>query len=103
MKVEWARTPWQKFKGLMLRKEVKKPLVLVIERESRFGASIHMMFMRFPIDAVFLDRHKKVVDIAHVLWPWTFNYTPKVPAKYVVEMKAGGAKRIKIGHGMKLD
>ena len=101
MKVEWARTPWQKFKGLMLRKEVKRPLVLVMDRESRLGASIHMMLMRFPIDAVFLDGDKKVVDIAR-LEPWVFNYTPKKPAKYVVEMKAGTAK-FKIGEKLELE
>ena len=101
MKVEWARTPWQKFKGLMLRKEVKRPLVLVMDRESRLGASIHMMFMRFPIDAVFLDGDKRVVDIAR-LEPWALNYTPKKAAKYVVEMKAGTAK-FKIGEKLELE
>ena len=101
MKVEWARTPWQKFKGLMLRKYVKRPLVLVMERESRLGASIHMMFMRFPIDAVFLDKERRVVDIAR-LEPWSFNYTPKKAAKYVVEMAAGSAK-FKIGQRLELE
>lgn len=103
MKVEWAKSSWQKFRGLMFRKEIQKPLVLVLNKESRAGASIHMMFMRFPIDAVFLNKNKKVVDIARVLWPWVLNYTPKAPAKYVVEMKAGGAKRIRIGQKLKLE
>jgi len=101
MIVEWAKTPWQKFMGLMLRKELKKPMVLVMERESRLGASIHMMFMRFPIDAVFLDKDKRVVDIAH-LRPWAFNYTPKRAAKYVVEMRMGTAK-FEIGEKLELE
>ncbi|MFC2174399.1 DUF192 domain-containing protein [archaeon] len=101
MKVEWATTPWQKFLGLMFRKEVKKPLVLVLGKESRMGASIHMMFMRFPIDAVFLDTERKVVDTA-TLRPWALNYTPKKPAKYVVEMKAGTANH-KLGATVKLE
>ena len=32
--------------------------------------SVHMFFMRFPIDAVFLDRDHKVVGIRHDLRPW---------------------------------
>jgi len=101
MRVDWARTPWQKFMGLMLRKEVEKPLVLVLDKESRLGASIHMMFMRFPIDAVFLDKNKRVVDIA-TLRPWAFNYTPKKAAKYVVEMRAGTA-RFRMGQRVELE
>ncbi len=101
MKVEWATTPWQKFKGLMLRRDVKRPLVLVLDRESRLGASIHMMFMRFPIDAVFLDNDMRVVDKV-TLEPWAFNYTPKRPAKYVVEMKAGSAE-FKLGEKVELE
>lgn len=101
MKVEWARSPWQKFMGLMFRKEIGKPLVLELAKESRFGASIHMCFMRISIDAVFLDKDKKVVDIV-TLKPWVFNYTPKKAAKYVVEMKAGTAK-FRIGERLKLE
>lgn len=60
-----------------------------------------MMFVRFPIDAVFLDENEKVVDIA-TLNPWTINYTPKKPAKYVVEMKAGTAN-YKLGEKLHLE
>ncbi len=100
MKCEWATTTSQKMLGLMFRKEVKKPLVLVLGKESRLGSSIHMMFMRIPIDAVFLDKEKKVVDVV-TLKPWVINYTPKKPAKYVVEMKAGTAK-FKLGQKLEL-
>jgi uncharacterized protein len=32
--------------------------------------SVHMFFMRFPIDVVFLDSEWKVVAIKHRLRPW---------------------------------
>ena len=32
--------------------------------------SVHMFFMRFPIDVVFLDRDWKVVSVRHGLRPW---------------------------------
>ena len=34
--------------------------------------SIHTMFVRFPIDVVFLDRDMTVVSISHDLKPWRF-------------------------------
>ncbi|ORU01108.1 hypothetical protein D081_0556 [Anaerovibrio sp. JC8] len=33
--------------------------------------SIHMMFMRFPIDVIFYDKNYKVVKVATELKPWT--------------------------------
>ena len=101
MMVDWAKTPLQKMMGLMFQKKLERPLVLVLGRESRVGASIHMMFMRFPIDAVFLDTEKKVVDKV-TLKPWALNYTPKKAAKYVVEMKVGTAK-CKVGDKVVLE
>ncbi len=90
--MEWARTAREKILGLMFRRRIVKPLVLELPAEMRVGASIHMMFVRFPIDAVFLDKKFRVVDIAKSLKPWTLNYTPKKAAKYILEMEAGGCK-----------
>ena len=60
------------------------------------ASSIHMMFMNFPIDALFLDSEKRIVDIAENLQPWVLNFTPKKPAKFIIEMKAGLAKKFKL-------
>lgn len=49
-----------------------------------------MLLMRFPIDAVFLDRAGRVVKVAHRLRPWV----PVVAARgavEVVELTAGAA------------
>jgi uncharacterized membrane protein (UPF0127 family) len=51
---------------------------------------IHTFFMRFPIDAVFLDRRLRVVRIVPRLRPW--RVVPFVRfAHSVVELPAGGA------------
>ena len=51
-------------------------------------AMIHMCFMRFPIDAVFLDRELKVLRIIPGFKPWRFS--PWVPgARGVLELPAG--------------
>src|SRR5690349_18980485 len=34
---------------------------------------MHMMFMRFPIDVVFLNRDDVVIRINHILKPWRFS------------------------------
>ncbi|MFH1619581.1 MAG: DUF192 domain-containing protein [bacterium] len=51
-------------------------------------ASIHMLFMKFAIDAVFLDKNMRVVRIIRSLKPWRFS--PWVwGADSVLELPAG--------------
>lgn len=53
-------------------------------------AMIHMCFMRFPIDAVFLGEDLKVLRVLPGLRPWAFS--PWVPgARGVLELPAGRA------------
>jgi hypothetical protein len=50
--------------------------------------SIHMFFMKFPIDAIFLDKENRVVKIYHSIKPW--RMTPLIwNAHSVLEVKAG--------------
>ncbi len=95
-----AETPWQKMKGLMFEdpKRFDYALIFVLPRESVVNASIHMLFVFFPIDVVYLSRERKVVDIVKNLQPFALGYAPKKPAKFFVELPAGKAKGIKIGH-----
>ena len=60
-------------------------------------AMIHMCFMSFPIDAVFLDRGGKVLRVLENLRPWRFS--PWVyGARGVLELPAGrAAGRLKEG------
>lgn len=51
-------------------------------------AMIHMCFMRFPIDAVFLGEGGRVLRVIANLKPWRFS--PWVPgARGVLELPAG--------------
>lgn len=97
-KTRIADTTFRRFKGLMFKSKENFDYALVFElpSETKFGASIHMMFMNFPIDIIYLDSSKKVVDKATVK-PWLLNYTPKNPAKYFIEMPVGYAKGIELG------
>jgi hypothetical protein len=97
-KIKFAKTFFEKFKGLMLESEKNfdYALIFVLGSETRIGASVHMLFVFFPIDIIFLDENKKVVDKAS-LKPWVLNYTPKKPAKYLIEMPKSMGNKIKIG------
>ncbi len=62
-------------------------------------AMIHMFFMNFAIDAVFLDRQNRVVRIFRSLKPW--RATPWVWGAYsVLELAAGAADQISKGDAL---
>lgn len=62
--------------------------------------SIHTMFVRFPIDVVFLDKEMKVLSIVHDLKPWRLTGARK--AKAVLELAAGECRRIGLESGDRL-
>lgn len=97
--VRLANSAMEKFKGLMFEKKNRFDYGLVFDfnRETRMGASIHMLFVFFPIDLVYLDEKKKVTDIRLSIAPWTLNYTPKKPSRFLAELPVGAAKGIQIG------
>jgi hypothetical protein len=55
-------------------------------------SNITMFFMRFAIDAVFLDAHGRVVRVAANLRPWRISTAAK-GAKDTLELPAGAAAR----------
>jgi len=92
-----ATSPWGRFRGLMLRSSLAPGEGLVI----RPCGSIHMMFMRFPIDAVFFDRDGRVTKVAHNVRPWIGLAFGGRGAKGVVELPAGAARSV--AQGQRLD
>jgi uncharacterized membrane protein (UPF0127 family) len=61
----------------------------------RPAGSIHMFFMRFPIDAVFCDRELLVLDVERDLRPW--KTAGRRGAKVVIELAAGAAAGLESG------
>jgi uncharacterized membrane protein (UPF0127 family) len=59
---------------------------------------MHMLFMRFPIDVVFLDRDSRVVHISHQLKPWRIS-PPVFKARKALELSAGAAARSRTAVG----
>jgi hypothetical protein len=67
------------------------------------ASSVHMAFMRFAIDAVFLDRELRVVKIAAALRPW--RAAGARGSKLVLEIAGGEAARrgLTVGDRLSVD
>lgn len=101
-KVEVADSFFSRFRGLMFRKNVDNGMLLKLpQSRSRHGSAIHMFFMRFPLDIVFADSDRKIVDMV-TIGPWK-TYTPIAPAKYVIELKTGSIQEFDLEMGDELD
>ena len=70
--------------GLLSTPEVLPGEGLLIERT----ASIHMFFMRYPIDVVFIDRVGRVTRTVSQLRPWQVIWWAR-GARDCVELRAG--------------
>lgn len=92
--VRFARSFWGRFRGLMFERRAAFDYALVFElpRESKAGAAIHMLFVFFPIDVVYLNSKRRVVDVARMVRPFWGKSMPKKAAKYIVELPAGKAR-----------
>lgn len=99
-KIVLADSVFKKFRGLMFEKwnNFNYALVFPFEKASRHRAAIHMFFVFFPIDAVYL-RGGKVVDCIENAAPFTPFIAPKSDADMLIELPAGviGKKKIAVG------
>jgi uncharacterized membrane protein (UPF0127 family) len=82
-----AASPFSRMKGLLGRSELRPGEGLLL----RPASAIHTFFMRFPIDAVFLDRDWRVVGVADDVGPW--RTAGRKGAKAVLELPAGESAR----------
>jgi uncharacterized protein len=79
--------PFQRMRGLLGRKELPAGEGILL----RPAGSIHMFFMRFAIDAIFLDEALVVIDVVPDLQPW--RMAGRRGAKAVVELASGECAR----------
>ena len=78
-----ADSPLLRLRGLLGRDGLEQGEGLLL----RPASAVHTCFMRFPIDAVFLDRDLIVLGIADGLEPW--RAAARWGAKAVLELPAG--------------
>lgn len=88
-----AETPLARLRGLLGRAGLERGEGILL----RPASSIHMWFMRFAIDAVFLDGEGRVLKIAADLRPWRLAGCRG--AKSVVELPSGECERVGLSVG----
>jgi len=85
-----------RLKGLLGRGRLKHGEGMLLKP----APAIHTWFMRFPIDAVFLDRELQVVGVTPELKPW--RWARRAGARAVLELGAGEAGRLGVRPGERL-
>lgn len=91
-----ADTALVRMRGLLGRRRLPDGEGILL----RPASSVHMAFMRFAIDAVFLDKELRVLKIASGLRPW--RAAGSRGAKSVLEIAAGEAERRGVSVGDRL-
>ena len=85
-RIRVASSAWDRSVGLLRTPEVRPGEGLWIER----SPSIHMFFMRYAIDAVFVSGEGRVTKIAASLKPWRLVLWAR-GARDCLELRAGAA------------
>lgn len=87
-----ADTAWTRFWGLMGRQTLVPGEGLLLDPCS----GVHALFMRMPIDVVYLDRCGRVLRVLTPLRPWRVGPMLRA-ARYVFEGPAGCATGVEEG------
>jgi len=97
--IEMADNFFSRLKGLLGRSGLYESEGLLLSPCS----SIHCFGMRFPIDAIFLDKQYRVVAIHPNMKPGAMASHRQ--ARYVLELKAGEAERhnLEVGEQLRID
>jgi hypothetical protein len=89
-KYKICRNIFSKSLGLMFSK--KDTLIFIFKKEKI--NPLHMFFVFYPIDVLFLNKNKIVVEIKENFKPFTF-YTPRKKSKFIIESPKGTIKKSK--------
>jgi len=102
-KVDLAKNYYEKVLGLMFRRSIPQDYALLFMFDKPGVVGIHMLFMRFPIAAIFLDEDKKIVATA-VLKPW-IGFKQIKEVQYLIEMNRNTIEKygLKIGDVINFD
>ena len=90
---EVAERGLARMRGLLGRRELPAGSGMLIDA----SPSVHMFFMRFAIDVVFVDRDRKVVRVVEHLRPWRVAAARRAAA--ALELPAGAAAAVGVNVG----
>lgn len=87
--------------GLMFRSHIPADYAMIFVMKKPASLGIHMLFMRFPIDVIFLNEEKIIVAMAH-LKPWIGHIAMK-NIKYIIETNPGAIERYGLSIGGQME
>ncbi|MDP2830643.1 MAG: DUF192 domain-containing protein [Candidatus Omnitrophota bacterium] len=92
--------------GLMFRERLldNRAMLFVFDKEAQY--SFWMENMKFPLDIIWINRNKKIVDIRTNVLPCgqrCKSLLPQYPAQYVLEVCAGFADRYQVKVGQQVN
>ena len=91
-----ASRPLERMRGLLGRNALEPGIGLLLTRTS----SIHTFFMKFSIDAVFLDRDLRVRSVVSQVEPFRVVWRPG--SRSVLELGPGESRRVALEEGSRL-
>jgi uncharacterized membrane protein (UPF0127 family) len=99
--VRVARSFMARGRGLMTVAELAPDTGLLIDPCS----SIHMFFMRIPLDVLYVDRENRVVRAQQAIKPWRIGPIYTRGAAYVIELPVGTIERTSsaVGDQLQID
>ena len=97
LKIKIADTFFSRLAGLMFQKKMPQATALLLAPCN----SVHMCFMRFAIDVVYLDKDYRILKIVKNLKPW-IGVSMCNKAWATLELTSGEADRCILAVGKKL-
>ena len=97
-KARWCQRWSCHWRGLQFRRHLgtREALILAYPSESIPWTAIHMLFVFFPLAAVWIDAQQRVVW-TQLAQPWRLYYASPSPARYVLEASPEILHRVMIG------
>jgi len=90
--VKTCNSIFSKAKGFMFSLNTQQALVFTFPKAKI--VPLHNFFVFFPLDVLFLDANKQVVEIKENFRPFAF-YVPRKSAMYIIEMAHGVVEETK--------
>lgn len=106
-KVEIADDDAERARGLMFREELAPGSGMLFIHDRQEPLAYWMKNTKIPLDILYFDDARKLVSKRVDVPPCTLgdrcpNYPSDVPARYVLELNAGEAARLKLQDGAEL-
>ena len=94
--VKVADNPWSRMVGLLGKKALPPDQALLI----RPCSSVHTFFMRFDMDAIFIDRENRVLKVVQKMRPFRFAGARR--SRAVIEFMGGALEGMQNEEGDQL-